>query len=236
MISRQWPRLRQNGAMSEAGDFIDAALQRESSWQRAEEAQSRFGPELRSYGASVGAVRGTVRDALRRYRHLGRDGIMALSSELWAVPVFERRLAAVVLLQSRLAVLDNSDLTRIEGFLRTSRLRELADPLAVDVVGPLIAGLDGLSRSRAEAVLERWLQDPDPWLRRSALLAPLRGLRAGSGDWEGFVRQAKGTLAHGPGTVTDTVGGHHGGGGDLVREAVHRVLADVGKNRPGLRL
>lgn len=80
-----------------------------------------------------------------------------------AVPVFERRLAAVVLLQSHLAVLDNSDLTRIEGFLRGARLRELADPLAVDVV------------------LERWLQDPDPWLRRAALLAPTGELRSGAG-------------------------------------------------------
>ena len=167
--------------MSEAGDFIDAALQRESTWQRAEETQSRLGPGLRSYGASVGAVRGAVRDALRRYRHLGRDGITALSSELWEVPVFERRLAAVVLLQSRLAVLDNSDLTRIEGFLRGARLRELADPLAVDVVGPLIAGLDGVGRRRAEAVLERWLQDPDPWLHRAALLAPTGELPSGVG-------------------------------------------------------
>ncbi len=94
--------------MSDAGDFIDAALQRESSWQRAEEAQGRFGPDLKCYGASVGAVRGTVRDALRRYRNLGHDDLTALSSELWSVPVFERRLAAVVLLQARVAVLDNS--------------------------------------------------------------------------------------------------------------------------------
>ncbi len=82
--------------------------------------------------------------------------------------MFERRLAAVVLLQARVAVLDNSDLTRIEGFLRGAGVRELADPLAVDVVGPLIAGLAGARRGRSEAVLERWLQDPDPWLRRSA--------------------------------------------------------------------
>ncbi|MET3812108.1 DNA alkylation repair protein [Arthrobacter sp. UYEF3] len=156
--------------MSDAGDFIDGALQNESSWQRAEEAQARFGPELKCYGASVGAVRGTVRDALRRYRILGRDELTALSSELWAVPVFERRLAAVVLLQSCVAMLDNSDLTRIEGFVRGSGFRELADPLAVDVVGPLIAGLDGARRSRSEAVLERWRKDPDPRLRRSAAL------------------------------------------------------------------
>ena len=182
--------MRKNGTVSEAGDFIDATLQRESSWQRAEAEQDRFGPGLSVYGASVGAVRGTVRDALRRHRELDRDGLTALSSELWAVPVFERRLAAVVLLQSALRHLDNSDLTRIEGFLRGAHLPDLADPLAVDVVGPLIAGLDGQARSRAEAVLDRWLRDPDPWLRRAALLAPLRELRKGEGDWARFRRRA----------------------------------------------
>ena len=53
---------------------------------------------------------------LRRYRDLVHDDITALSSELWAVPVFERRLAAIVLLQSRVT-LKNTDLTRIEGFV-----------------------------------------------------------------------------------------------------------------------
>jgi len=203
--------------MSEAGDFIDAGLQRESSWQRAEEASARYGPDLASYGSSVGAVRGTVRDALRRYRHFGHDDVTALSSELWEAPVFERRLAAVVLLQSSLALLDNSDLTRFEGFLRTARLRELADPLATDVVGPLIAGLEGQNLARAQTVLGRWLQDPDDWLRRAALLAPLRELRAGGGDWDRYRRQAG--LAE-SGTPDDA---------GLVREAIATVTSGVGK-------
>ena len=170
--------------MTEAGDFIDAALQRESTWQRADQAQARFGPDLDVYGASVGAVRGAVRDALRRYKNLGRDELTALSSELWAVPVLERRLAAVVVLQSGVAALDNTDLTRIEGFLRSAGVKELAEPLAVDVVGPLLARLEGAGRARADAVMDRWIQDPDPWLRRAALLAPLaaeRFLTAGAG-------------------------------------------------------
>jgi len=221
--------------MSEAGDFIDAALQRESSWQRAEEAQARYGPDLGSYGSSVGAIRGTVRDALRRYRQLDRDAITALSAELWAVPVFERRLAAVVLLQSRLSVLDNSDLTRIEGFLRTARLRELADPLAIDVVGPLVAGLGSQGRARAEAVLGRWLQDPDEWLRRAAVMAPLRELRSGAGDWDRFVRSARQGLAYGAGGGAAVRGGRSEVDVGLVPEAVSRVLAEVGKHRPELR-
>lgn len=218
--------------MSQAGDFIDACLQRESSWQRAEEARDRYGPDLASYGCSVGAVRGTVRDALRRYRDLDRDEIAALSSELWAVPVFERRLAAVVLLQSRVAVLDNSDLTRIEGFVRTARLRELADPLAIDVVGPLLAGLDPQSRARADAVMGRWLQDPDDWLRRAALMAPLRELRSGAGDWDRFVRDARKCLTPSAGSGTEALVGDS----CLVRDAVSHVVAEVRKRRPELRL
>jgi len=140
--------------VTDACDFVDASLQREGSWLRAEEAQTRLGTGLEYYGASVGAVRGTIRDMLRRHRDLAHDDITALSTELWAVPVFERRLAAVVLLQSRVALLSNSDLTRIEGFVREAGLAELRHPLAVDVVAPLVAALEGQPRLRAEAVLD----------------------------------------------------------------------------------
>jgi hypothetical protein len=157
--------------VSEAGEFVDYTLQMESTWERAEEASARLGEALKVYGASVGAVRGTIRDALKRYKNLGHDEITALSSELWEQPVFERRLAAVVLLQSKVGVLINTDLTRIEGFIRQSGTRELVNPLATDVVGPLLARLEGRARERAERVLERWAEDPDPELRRAAALA-----------------------------------------------------------------
>jgi hypothetical protein len=163
--------MRQNSRVTDACDFVDASLQRESSWLRAEEAQARLGDGIEYYGASVGAVRGTIRDMLRRHRDLVHDDITALSTELWSVPVFERRLAAVVLLQSRVALLNNSDLTRIEGFVREAQLGELVDPLAADVVRPLVAGLEGQARVRADVVLDRWARDPDPWLRRAAGLS-----------------------------------------------------------------
>ena len=179
--------------MSEAGEFIDAALQRETAWTPP--ADDRESSGLRSYGASIGAVRGTVRDALRKFRGMSHDEITALASELWGVPVFERRLAAVVLLQSSVPLLDNSDLTRIEGFLREGRVRSIVDPLAIDVVGPLIERLDAVGRSRADVALERWIGENNVWLRRAAILAPLRALRAGNGDPDRFARQARVLLA-----------------------------------------
>jgi hypothetical protein len=225
--------------MSDAGEFIDLALQREGSWSRAEELRTRLGKEpggrgLRFYGASVGAIRGTVRDAGRRYPELPHDEVTALSSELWEEPVFERRLAAVVLLQANVKLLTNSDLTRLEGFIREARVPDLVDPLAVDVVGPLVDGLDVLARVRADSVLDRWVREPDAWLRRAALLSPLLALRAGAGDWDRFVRHAR--------AVLDESGGRPGSAHDgmttdaaAVREALSRVLAEVAKTRPELR-
>lgn len=237
-----------NGHVSDAGEFIDLSLQREGSWSRAETLRSRVGEEpggraLRFYGASVGAVRGAVRDAGRRHPGLAHDDVTSLSAELWAVPVFERRLAAVVLLQANVGLLTNSDLTRLEGFIREARVRELVDPLAIDVLGPLVDGLDPPGRARAESVLDRWVRESDVWLRRAALLSPLLALRAGSGDWARFVRQARavlgeswGELASGAGSGADA--GAHGGTGagvDAAAEAAVRVLAEMARRRPELQ-
>ena len=212
-----------NGTVSEAGEFIDAALQREASWERSND-QGSGG--LRYYGASVGAVRGTVRDAFRRYRGMGHDAVLALSSELWAVEVFERRLAAVVVLQSHLALLQVTDLTRLEGFLRHGGTTELVDPLAIDVVGPFIDRLNSRDADRAAAVLDRWTADVDPWLSRAALLAPLRPLRSGGGDWDALVRRVKAARAATP----------DGAGRDVVGQALELMAKELASARPELSL
>ncbi|MET0956667.1 MAG: DNA alkylation repair protein, partial [Cryobacterium sp.] len=63
-----------------------------------------------------------------------------------------------------------SDLTRIEGFLRQAGLRALIDPLATDVVAPLILALAASDRARATAVVDRWATEPGAGLRRAAEL------------------------------------------------------------------
>ncbi|MFJ6078319.1 DNA alkylation repair protein [Pseudarthrobacter sp. NPDC092419] len=161
-------------AVREAAAFIDRTLQNEGAWYRADEVEGRLGGSLASYGASVGAVRGTVRDALRKFPDLDHHGVVFLASALWGVPkpgsrpVFERRLAAVVLLQARISMLRHTDLTRIEGFLRSAMTAELAQPLITDVLDPLLGALEGQDRKRAAAVLARWQADPDHQLRAAA--------------------------------------------------------------------
>ncbi|NUT72779.1 DNA alkylation repair protein [Pseudarthrobacter sp. C4D7] len=160
--------------VSAAAEFVDRTLQNEGAWYRADDVANRFGGLLASYGSSVGAVRGTVRDALRKFKDLDHDGTVMLASALWGQPrpgtrpVFERRLAAVVLLQSRVHLLRHSDLTRLEGFLRSAQAADLTAPLLADVLVPMLAGLGERERQRAGVVLARWREDPDPQLRAAA--------------------------------------------------------------------
>jgi len=155
---------------SPAAEFIDRTLRFEGSEFRAEADAERIGGGLRFYGASVGAIRGTVRDAGRRHPGLTHDEVTALAAELWEEPVYERRLAAIVLLQGQVRMLRGNDLTRIEQFLRDARIGELVDPLAADVVRPLLDRLEGAEAERARRIIERWATDPDPMLRRAAAL------------------------------------------------------------------
>jgi hypothetical protein len=158
--------------MSSAGDFIDAALQYEVSPY----SYPLDEPDgLLRYGTSVGAIRGTIRDTLKRYPGMSHDEITALSSELWSTPVLERRQAAIILLQTHVDLLVATDLTRVEGFVRSAGSGLLVDQLVADVVSPMLALMDAPTRIRVQTVLKRWAADPDATLGSIG-----RRLRAGS--------------------------------------------------------
>ena len=151
--------------MSDAADFLDAALQYEVSPYSYPDSDDG----LARYGTSIGAVRGSVRDALKKFPGMSHDEVLTLSSELWAVPVFERRQAAIVLLQSRVRELKANDLTRVEGFLRTASSDALVEQLVADVLVPMMAAMDVADASRAMQVIDRWASEPTAALRTAAL-------------------------------------------------------------------
>ena len=69
------------------------------------------------------------------------------------------------------------------------------------------------------ADLDRWAADGDFWIRRSAMLALLRDLRAGKGDPERFFRYADAMLEERE---------------FFIRKAIGWILREMGKKRPEL--
>ena len=143
---------------------------------RAQNEKRYLKSDLEFYGATVPAMRRVVRDAMRS-QPLDHDDVIALADLLWSVPVHERRMAAVDVLEFRVGLLGADDIVFVEHLLRESRTWALVDGLAISVVGQLV-----LVDPPAARALDRWIGDADFWIRRAALLALIAGIRAGTPD------------------------------------------------------
>jgi 3-methyladenine DNA glycosylase AlkD len=156
-------------------DEVTAALRELGRPERAVQEKRYLKSELDFLGVPLPEIRRVVKSALRQHETL--DAIeWALA--LWDASLWERRAAAVEVLRARIATLTAEDLATVEQLIRQAAGWALVDPLAGDVAGPLARRHPG----QAWPVIDRWPADPDFWIRRSALLALLSGIRAGDPD------------------------------------------------------
>jgi 3-methyladenine DNA glycosylase AlkD len=168
-------------------------------------------------GASVPQARAAVAAWRRSQADLSREHLVAVAESLWARPVFECRLAAVLLLTDRKRLLTAADMPFVEQLLRESGTWALVDGLAADVAGSLAARFPELG-----ATLDRWAADADFWIRRSALLALLVPLRRGEpGGFGRFASYADQMLEQRE---------------FFIRKAIGWVLRETAKRQPGLVL
>jgi 3-methyladenine DNA glycosylase AlkD len=159
-------------------------------------------------------MRQIARTVKRQQGTLDRTRLLATVRILWARPVFERRMMTVLLLEAFQPLLEPADLALLERFLRQSKTWALVDELAIAIVGPLVERSPELRR-----VLDRWAQDDDFWIRRSAMLALLRPLRRGEGDFRRFSHYAERMLEE-----------HE----FFIRKAIGWVLREAGKPQPDM--
>jgi 3-methyladenine DNA glycosylase AlkD len=193
---------------------MERALREAGTPQRAASERAYLKSTLEFTGTTVPVVRAQLRAWRRDRPALRREDLVAVVTALWSRPVFECRLAAALLLAGDERMLTAQDAPLLERLLRESGTWALVDSLAIDVVGPLLCRYSSLTE-----MLDRWAVDGDFWLRRSALLALLKPLRRGEGDFDRFGRYADQML-----TEREF----------FVRKAIGWVLRETGKRRPDL--
>ena len=197
--------------MSAFATALEERLRGVATPERAEAEKRYLKSDLRFMGATVGQIRTAVRE-LSAGRSLDHGGLMAVVEDLWSVPVHERRMAAVLLLDRNARMLDVHDLPLLERLVRESRTWALVDGLATDVIGALA----GLHPTTVTPHLDRWADDDDFWVRRASLLAELRPIRKG-GELDRFLARADGLLEEKE---------------FFIRRAIGWVLREAGKRRP----
>jgi 3-methyladenine DNA glycosylase AlkD len=193
-------------------DRVDADLRTAGDPARAAQERRYLKSDLHHYGASVPAIRKVVKAALAAEPPLAHDDLVAVVEALWSRGVHECRMAAVELLDLCSDRLVATDIDLVERMIRESRTWALVDGLAASVAGGLVDRNPSLS-----ATLDRWAEDDDFWVRRSALLALLQPLRRGNGDFERFSRYADGMLSERE---------------FFIRKAIGWVLREVSKKQP----
>jgi 3-methyladenine DNA glycosylase AlkD len=159
--------------------------------ERAAQEKRYLKSDLEFFGVAVPDMRRVVKAAVRGHPGLDPQEMVAWAAALWREPVHERRAAAVEILTLAAPQLAGSDLAVLERMLRESRTWAYVDGLAGNVAGEIaLRDPDG-----AWPRIDGWATDADFWVRRSALLALLRGIRAGTPDLARFTRYAGPMLA-----------------------------------------
>ena len=146
--------------------------------------------DLEFFGVTVPDIRRTVQAAVRSHQELDREAVLAWAAALWREPVHERRMAAVELLTLAVRRLTAEDLDTVAKLLRESGTWALVDGLACNVAGAIALG-----DPSSWPLIDAWVADPEFWVRRSALLALLPGIRAGRPDLARFAGYAEPMLA-----------------------------------------
>ncbi len=178
---------------------IAEALRAAGSAERAEHDTAYLRSDLEHWGVPVPEARRAIRLAEGRPTS---DEVRGLATALWSSGVFDQRLAAALVLDRHAAAVRAADLPWLEGLLREARTWALVDVL---VPRPL-AATDASDPAATSAVLDQWARDGDFWLRRSALLAHLIGLRGGGGNWQRFAGYADTMLQDGEFFVQKAMG------------------------------
>ena len=95
-----------------------------------------------------------------------RAGVLAL----WALPHREEKYTALdwALAHKRLRTTGQLDL--YERLVREGGWWDLVDPVATDLIGRLHLA----HRDKVQPVIERWIDDDDVWIRRTAILSQLK--------------------------------------------------------------
>jgi 3-methyladenine DNA glycosylase AlkD len=151
--------------------------------ERAAAEKAYLKSSLEFVGTGVPAMRRIAKAWLRERPALTHDELIEMVEALWDHPVHECCLVAVEFLVLRPALITAADVPLIERLLRESRTWALVDPLAGWVMAELVAR----DPDATLPVLDRWVGDPDFWLRRSAVLALRSALRRG-GETDRFYR------------------------------------------------
>ena len=149
--------------------FAKAELRARADAEKARAMQAYMKTAMPFYGVQAAPRRRIVREAQRRFPIRTRCDYEAAVTGLWALPHREEKYAAIELAALWAEFVGQESLGLYERMIREGAWWDFVDEVAAHLVGGALAK----SPDDVWPVVDRWIDDPDMWIRRSALVCQL---------------------------------------------------------------
>lgn len=158
--------------MSALADDLRARLAAHADPERSAAMRRYLKTDQPMFGVPHPVQKQVVRGFLTDHAPADRAAWEAGARALWAGPERELRYAAIrwTMAWKRKKFLDPRALPLLEGFVREGAWWDLVDALAADPIGAIVLH----HRDEVRPTLDRWIDDPDLWVRRAAILCQLK--------------------------------------------------------------
>lgn len=192
---------------------LDRSLRAAGTKRRAVGEKAYLKSDLVFYGVAAPEIGRIARSYVAAHPALDRVRLRALVDAAWRTGVHDHRTVALAILGRRVELLEPRDVPWLLRLVEQSNTWAYVDWIAIALIGRLLERAPALRRR----FLPRWAGDDNFWIRRTALLAQLRELKRGDGDWALFVRLSDPMLDERE---------------FFIRKAIGWVLREVGKDHP----
>ncbi len=147
-------------------EYVQRELAARSDPQKAQAMAEYMKTEMPFYGVQAGTRRALAREAGRRFPPGGRDAYEAAVLALWGMPHREEKYVAIAWAREHTQYIDFSSLPLYELMIREGAWWDLVDEISVHLVGDVLRS----DPAHTWPVLDRWIDDENLWIRRSALI------------------------------------------------------------------
>ena len=122
------------------------------------------------YGVPTPARATIMRETRDRFVPLDDKSYQRNVLALWNLPHREERYCAIAYARQHPQFITISALPLYERMIREGAWWDFVDEIAINLVGTVL----GNSRAKTRPLIERWIDDPDMWIRRTALISHMK--------------------------------------------------------------
>lgn len=151
-------------------EAAQAALAAQANPEKADGMQRYMKTDMPFYGVQTPARRVIARDLVRRFPAVDVATWQANILELWGGPSREEKHLALDYTGSAKAFIRPAQLPLFERLIREGAWWDFVDWVATKFVGGALAH----DPDAVLPVLDRWIDDPDMWIRRTAIIGQLK--------------------------------------------------------------